>query len=181
MTNKLLLLSLLLLLASCRSSNPILPPTLVTHTGKLQRLANSGHDLDPLSHQQRLQVGIEGDRLYQQARQAYLAGDYGTYVYKLNQSRKRFSMLATPFAEQLSTLNELLDHGNVLWAQQLSKQAEAQLADGSYEKAIESFRQAALADPSQAAAIHQRTAVVATARQHARWNNLGRYGISTEQ
>jgi tetratricopeptide (TPR) repeat protein len=156
-----------------------LPPTLVTHTGKLQRLANTGHDLDPLNHQQRLEAGIEGDMLYQQARKAYLAGDYGTYVYKLNQSRKRFAMLATPFAEQLQVLNKLLDHGNSLWAGQLQQLAEAQLADGSYEQAINTFRQAATADPSQATAIQNRIAATANQRQHARWNNLGRFGVGS--
>lgn len=176
MINRLLALLFLLLIAGCRTHSPVLPPTLVTHTGKLQRLANSGHKLDPLDHQQRLQVGIEGDMLYQQARQAYLAGDYGTYVYKLNQSRKRFAMLATPFAEQLQTLNELLDHGNTLWAAQLIERAEAQFADGNYEKAIDTFRQAAIADPAQAATVERRIAATSHARQHARWNNLGRFG-----
>lgn len=174
--NKLLFtIPLLLALLGCRSSKPVLPPTLVTHTGKLQRMANTGHDLDPLTHQQRLQVGVEGDRLYQQARQAYLAGDYGTYVYKLNQARKRFSMLATPFAEELSQLNTLLDAGNELWAQQLAKQAEAQLADGSFEKAIDTLRQAALADPSRAAEFQRQMANVAGARESSLWNNLKRY------
>lgn len=177
MNNRLLLpLPLLLLIAGCRTGSPVLPPTLVTHTGKLQRLANSGHDLDPLDRQQRLKVGMEGDMLYQQARQAYLARDYGSYVYKLNQSRKRFAMLATPFAEQLQTLNRLLDHGNTLWANQLTTQAEAQFADGAYEKALATLQQATLADPAQADAIRGRIAAIADARHHARWNNLDRFG-----
>lgn len=180
MNSRLLLaLPFLLLIAGCRTRSPVLPPTLVTHTGKLQRLANTGHDLNPLDHQERLAVGLEGDMLYREARQAYLSGDYATYVYKLNQSRKRFALLATPFAEQIQTLNGLLDHGNTLWAGQLSEIAEAQFADGNYEKAIASLEQAASADPSQAAAIQQRIGAIANTRQHARWNNLRRFGAGS--